>query len=274
MTLQAVEVSRQRTNSSDDQTGTREFLVFEDDQSQDQPTLQQAISATGIKLFRRDLNPVLGNLVPLEVNVQTDLEAVGKFKVNWKYGLDEITGGNTGSEPGDPSFIDFSITQRPVAVDTYRVQPNLTTTGTNSIKTDIGGEPVDSAGDPLTTFVNQQDLQITVRSESFSDIPISTSLALLSHRNSVAFFGAPKGFLVYTGLRVQRDGINSYNTTLTFTYDESAHRRQVPQRDVNGDIPTKDSDDTPPRKVAKTVHLIQPFPNISDFNLLGIPNPV
>ena len=105
MTLQAVEVSRQFTNSSDAQTGTREFLVFEDDQSQDQPTLQQAISATGIKLFKRDTNPVLGRLIPLEVNVQTDLEAVGKFKVSWRYGLEEIT--ETGTEPGDPDFIDF-----------------------------------------------------------------------------------------------------------------------------------------------------------------------
>ena len=273
MTLQAVEVSRQQTKSSDAQTGTREFLVFEDDQSQDQPTLQQAISATGIKLFRRDTNPVLGRLIPLEVNVQTDLEAVGKFKVSWRYGLEEIT--ETGTEPGDPDFIDFSISQRPVAVDTYRIQPELNDAGTESILQDIEGQSVDSGGEPLTTFVRQQDLQLTVRSESFDNIPISTSLGMLSSRNSVAFLGAAPGFLLSTGLSVQRDGVNSYNTTLTFTFDEMAHRRQVPIRDVNGDIPPKNvGTSSEPNQVAKTVHLIQPFPFTSDFNDLGIPNPV
>ena len=273
MTLKAVEVSRQQTNSSDAQTGTREFLVFEDDQTQSQPSLQQAISATGIKLFRRDSVPVLGRLIPLEVNVQTDLEAVGKFKVSWKYGLEEIT--ETGTEPGDPDFIDFSISQKPVAVDTYRIQPELNTAGTGSILEDIAGQSVDSCGEPLTTFVRQQDLQLTVRSESFDNIPIATSLGMLSTRNSEAFLGAAPGFLLYTGLSVQREGVNSYNTTLTFVFDELAHRRQVPIRDVNGDIPPLNvGTSSKPNHVAKTVHLIQPFPFTSDFNDLGIPNPV
>lgn len=118
MTLVAVETSRQQTNNRDNQSGTREFLVYENDESQPQPTLQQAIGSTGVRLFRRDDTPVLGRLVPIEVNVSTDLEAFGKFKVAFKYGLEE---GGFDTSPGDPDFIDFSISQRPVAVDTYRV---------------------------------------------------------------------------------------------------------------------------------------------------------
>ena len=273
MTLQAVEVSRQQTNSSDAQTGTREFLVFEDDQTQSQPSLQQAISATGIRLFRRDKNPVLGRLIPLEVNVQTDLEAVGKFKVSWRYGLEEIT--DTGTEPGDPDFIDFSINQKPVAVDTYRVGLEVNTTGTGSITEDISGTSVDRGGEPMTTFVNQQDLQLTIRSESFENIPIGQSLALLSKRNKTNFLGAPAGSLLYTGLSVQRDGVNSYNTTLSFAFDELFHRRQIPIKDVNGDVPMKNiGTSSDPIQVAKTVHLLQPFPITADFNTLGLPNPL
>lgn len=272
MTLQAVEVSRTQTNTTDNPSGTREFLVFDDDTSADTASLNKAISATGIRLFRRDKNPVLGRLIPLEVTVSTDLEGPNKFKVSWKYGLDVVTDVET--EPGDPSFIDFSITQRPVPIDTYRDR-TADNSGTGNILTDIAGESLDTGGDPLTTFVNQQDLSITIRTESFAEIPISTSLGLLGKRNKTPFFGAAAGFLLYTGLSVQRDGVNSYNSTLTFTFDEFAHRRQVPLKDPDGVVIPKNNGTTgEPDFAAKTVHLKQPFPNVAEFSLLGLPNPV
>ena len=271
MTLVAVETSRQQTNNRDNQSGTREFLVYENDESQPQPTLQQAVSSTGIRLFTKDQTSVLGRLIPIEVNVTTDLEAFGKFKVTWKYGLEE---GGFDTSPGDPDFVDFSITQRPVAVDTYRVG-GIVAPGTGNVQVDIEGIAVDSAGDPVTRFVNQQELSITVRSESFSNIPISTSLNTLGKRNISPYLGAPAGYLLYTGLSVQRDGVDSYNTTLNFVYDEDAHRRQVPQRDVNGTIiPENRGTEADPKIRAKIVHMIQPFPDLVAFENLGVPNPV
>ena len=277
MTLVAVETNRQQTNNRDNQSGTREFLVYENDESQPQPTLQQAVSSTGIRLFTADQTPVLGRLIPIEVNVATDLEAFGKFKVTWKYGLeDDLGGGDT--SPGDPGFIDFSITQRPVAIDVYRISTENTpiqADGTNSIRQDIAGESVDSNGEPITKFVSQQELSITVRSESFDNIPISTSLNMLGTRNGSEYLGAAAGFLVYTGLSVQRDGVNSYNTTLNFVFDEEAHRRQVPQRDINGTIiPESQGTAANPMNRAKYVHLEQPFPKLTNFAALGVPNPV
>jgi hypothetical protein len=272
MTLQSVEVSRTQTNTTDNPSGSREFLVFDDDPSAPAVSLQAAISKTGVKLFKRDKSPVLGRLIPLEVSVSTDLEGPNKFKVSWKYGLDVVT--DSTSEPGDPSFVDFSITQRPVPVDTYRDR-TADNSGTGSILTDIAGESLDTGGDPLTTFVNQQDLSITVRSESFSDIPVSTSLGLLGKRNKTPFFGASAGFLLYTGLSVQRDGVNSYNTTLTFTFDEFAHRRQVPLKDPDGVlIPKNNGTSGEPDFAAKTVHLKQPFPATAEFSTLNLPNPI
>jgi hypothetical protein len=277
MTLVAVETNRQQTNNRDNQSGTREFLVYENDESQPQPTMQQAVSSTGIRLFTADQTPVLGRLIPIEVNVSTDLEAFGKFKVSWKYGLEDDAGGGDTS-PGDPGFIDFSITQRPVAIDIYRVSTANTpieAAGTDSVRTDIAGESVDSNGDPVTKFVNQQELSITVRSESFANIPISTSLNMLGTRNEFGYLGAAAGYLVYTGLTVQRDGVNSYNTTLNFVFDEEAHRRQVPQRDLNGTIiPKSTGTSSNPMNRAKHVHLEQPFPRVTNFALLGVPDPV
>lgn len=277
MALIASEISRTLSQGTDEPSGQREFLVFEDDSTEPAPTLFEAVQSTGVRLYNQDDPPVLGNLLPLEFNVKTDLEGPNKFIVTWKYGLETIQPDTTGGEsnPGDPGFIDFSIVQRPVAIDSWRTGA-FNQTGTGSLEKDIVGTPADSAGEPITTFVTQQDLQIQVRSSNFNDIPISTSLALLGKRNSFTFFGAPAGFLLYTGLSTQRDGVNSYNTTFTFTFDSLAHRRQQPQRTSTGEVDqeVKNQGTANEKRAAKTVHLIQPFPFTADFSSLGLKNPI
>ena len=273
MTLQSVEVSRTQTSTTDNPSGTREFLVFDDDPSSEAVSLQNAITKTGIKLFKRDRIPVLGSLIPMQVNVSTDLEGHNKFKVVWQYGLDRFDD-QTDSSLGEPGFIDFSITQRPVGIDTYRDR-TADNSGTGNIDNDIAGEPVDSGGDPITSFVYQQDLSITQRYESFSAIPVGASLATVGKRNTTNFLGAAAGFLLYTGMSVSRDGVNSYNATFTFTFDEFAHRRQIPMKDPDGVVITENKGtEALPEFKAKTVHLKQPFPVTANFNLLGIVNPI
>jgi hypothetical protein len=270
MGLVASEISRTLTQGTDEPTGQREFLVYEDDSLAPAPSLKQAVGATGVRLFVQDDPQVLANLLPLEYNVKTDLEGPNKFIVTWKYGLDTITVPDT--NPGDPEFIDFSIEQRPVAVDVWRTGDFLQF-GTDSIEVDIGGDEVDAAGEPVTAFITQQDLQIQVRSTQFSNIPIGTSLSFLGKRNATAFFGAPAGYLLYTGLSTQRDGVNSYNTT---TYDSLAHRRQVPQRESTGEVETEllNENESNEKRVAAVVHLVQPFPDKVSFENLGVPNPL
>lgn len=273
MALVASEIGRTLTQGRDEPTGQREFLVHEDDLTAEAPTITQAVQATGVRLYTQDNPAVLGNLLPLEFSVKTDLEGPNKFVVTFKYGLDTITGPDI--NPGDPEFVDFSIVQRPVAVDVWRTG-DFSQEGTGSIETNIGGDSVDAAGEPVTAFISQQDLQIQVRSTEFSNIPVGTSLAFLGKRNSRAFFGAPKGYLLYTGLSTQRDGVNSYNTTMTFTYDSLAHRRQVPQRESTGEVETEllNEGEAGEKRVATNVHLIQPFPDEVNFENLGVPNPL
>lgn len=273
MALVASEIGRTLTQGRDEPSGQREFLVYEDDSLGPAPSIKQAVFATGVRLYVQDDPPVLGNLLPLEYNVKTDLEGPNKFIVTWKYGLDTITGPDI--NPGDPDFIDFSIVQRPVAVDVWRTG-NFLQGGTDSIEQNIVGESIDSAGEPVTAFITQQDLQIQVRSTTFANIPIGTSLDFLGKRNSQPFFGAPAGYLLYTGLSTQRDGVNSYNTTMTFTYDSLAHRRQVPQRSSTGEVATKleNEGEDNQKRVAKSVFLMQPFPDKVNFANLGVPSPI
>ncbi len=275
MALQAHEVKRTFEQGTDNPSGTREFLVVEDDPTAGEPTFGQVSGATGIRLFTPDKqlggsSPPLGRLIPLELSISSESDGFGQYSVKYKYGLDTVTGPDT--SPGDPSFISFNLNQRPVAVDAWRAKNYTRPTAPNSAGYfDIGGDKIDAAGEPVTLFLNQQDLSITVRAESFAEVPIAASLALVGKRNNVPFSGAGEGQLLYKGMAVARDGVESYNCTFTFTWDEWDHERQVPARDSDGGVITFNYD---PNVRARYVELVQPFPDLGDFTTLNIPNPV
>ena len=275
MTLVAFEQSRGFDRDTDGQSGTRSFLVVEQDSTvTTQPSIDQVIRATGVKLYRQDISigdspPPLGNLVPLSVNVRSESDAQIQYTVEFKYGLDSLIPDD--ESPDDPGFVSFTLSQRPVAVDLFRADDgSLRIVGDGS---DIEGEPVDEAGIPLTAFVIQQDLELSVRYESFDRVPNISSLYLVSKRNSTPFLGAASGNLLFTGMSVTRDGVNSYRAGFTFTWDQWQHMRQVPGRDQNGTIPTKDTFVIDDRHHAENVFYKQPFPDTENFQLLGIPDP-
>ena len=273
MTLVAYEQSRGYDRNTDGQSGTRSFLVVENDATvTSQPSIDQVIRATGVRLYVQD-NPAgddpppLGNLIPLTVNVRSESDAQIQYSVEFKYGLDALVPDE--ESPDDPNFVTFTLAQRPVAIDLYR--SNFTEDLKFEEDTDIDGHPVDESGVPLTAFIIQQDLELSVRYASFDRVPTQTSLYLVSKRNSVPFLGAEAGTLLFTGMSVTRDGINSYRATFTFTWDQWFHMRQVPARNQNGDVNLAPKGSG--RFKAQTVEYKQPFPDLQNFNLLGLPNP-
>lgn len=275
MTLVAYEQSRGYDRNTDGQSGTRSFLVVEDDSTvTTQPSLDQVIRATGVRLYAQDIPvggspPPLGNLIPLSVNVRSESDALIQYLVEFKYGLDSLIPDE--ESPDDPNFVSFTLSQRPVAVDLYRADDgSLKVIGDG---TDIVGEPVDEVGIPLTAFVIQQDLELSVRYPSFDRVPNISSLYLVGKRNSTPFLGAESGKLLFTGMSVSRDGVNSYRASFNFTWDQWQHMRQVPGRDQNGTIITKDNFTIDDRHHAEKVFYRQPFPDTENFNLLGIPDP-
>ena len=274
MTLVAFEQSRGFDRDTDGQSGTRSFLVVEQDPTvTTQPSLDQVIRATGVRLYVQD-NPVggdpppLGVLIPLSVNVRSESDAQIQYTVEFKYGLDSLIPDE--ESPDDPNFVSFTLSQRPVAVDLFRADD-----GTLEVLEggDIKGAPVDESGVPITAVIIQQDLELSVRYPSFARVPNISSLYLVAKRNSTPFLGAAAGTLLFTGMSVSRDGVNSYRANFTFTWDQWRHMRQVPSRDQNGEVVISDRFEVDDRFKADLVIYKQPFPDTENFNLLGIPDP-
>jgi hypothetical protein len=275
MTLEAFEQSRGFEQGTDGRSGTRDFLVVENDSTiTTQPSMDQVIRSTGVRLYVPDSTPVLGNLIPLSVSVRTAGDKQIQYLVSFKYGLETVGSDDTTDDPSAPSFVAFNISQRPVAFDLYRADDFEFPVDRFA---DIKGTPVDNAGEPITAFIIQQDLEIQVRYEKFADVPNLDSLSLVAKRNSTKFLGAEPGMLHYSGMSLTRDGINSYNASFTFVWDQFKHQRQSPLRDQNGDVVVILDPDRPASEkhfIAETVMMKQPFPDLGDFALLGLPDPV
>lgn len=275
MTLEAFEQSRGFDQGTDGRSGTREFLVVENDSTvTTQPSMAQVIRSTGVRLYAPDRDPVLQDLIPLSVSVRTQGDKQIQYLVSFKYGLETVGSDDTTDDPSAPSFVAFNISQRPIAFDLFRASDF---TFPPDQFTDIGGTPTDNAGEPVTAFIVQQDLEIQVRYESFKDVPNLNSLSAVGKRNLTSYLGAEPGRLLYTGMSLSRDGINSYNASFTFVWDQFFHQRQAPQRDQNGDVILKEDPDSPAGEkhfVADTVMMKDPFPDAIEFRLLGLPDPV
>ena len=275
MTLEAFEQSRGFEQGTDGRSGTREFLVVENDSTVTaQPSMGQVIRSTGVRLYVPDLDPVLGNLIPLSVSVRTQGDKQIQYLVSFKYGLETVGSDDTTDDPSAPSFVAFNISQKPIAFDLYRADDFEFPADRFA---DIRGTPVDNAGEPITAFIIQQELELQVRYEKFADVPNLDSLSLVAKRNSTKFLGAEPGMLLYSGMSLSRDGINSYNASFTFIWDQFKHQRQSPLRDQNADVITILDPDRPPAEkhyIAETVMMKQPFPDTGDFGLLGLPDPV
>lgn len=275
MSLEAFEQSRGFEQGTDGRSGTREFLVVENDSTvTTQPSVNQVIRSTNVRLYTQDPVPVLGNLIPLSVSVRSVGDKQIQYLVSFKYGLETVGGNDTTDDPSAPSFVAFNISQKPIAFDLWRADDFVFPENQN---TDIVGTPVDVAGEPITAFIIQQELELMVRYEKFADVPNLDSLSLVAKRNSTEFLGAEAGYLLFTGMSLSRDGINSYNASFTFVWDQFQHQRQAPKRDRNGDVLLiLDPDEPAVDKVyiAETVLFKQPFPDTGDFNLLGLPDPV
>jgi hypothetical protein len=150
---------------------------------------------------------------------------------------------------------------------------------------DILGNPVDSAGDPISHI--QGVLNISVRNVVIGRPNYLLFANTIGNRTSVAFtFGAssvtsqnlvcPIGTLLFDGATSSRIGPNQYEVNFSFTLDtQTYHLVQVPLRNGDGTCVgapkttgTALSESNPWN--ATVVYWKQPFPNTSAFSLLGV----
>ena len=185
--------------------------------------------------------------------------------------------------------IEYSLSGE--AVDVWRtntlVPPLTGGTIANPGDNDIGGSKVDSAGEPISTFVNVA--RVTVRNV-ISGRPGSAGkpiipLTYINQRNSAAFsigpYSFPQDTLLFTGCNISRVGPSTYEIVYSFSYDAKYHLRQIAKRNADtGQIECSKVSDTclgsftavstGETARARCVYWRQPFPGTANFSALGM----
>lgn len=264
-------------------TANRSFHVW--DESSPIQTPSRVISAFGSQglpqygeqfpesasLFARDYDIAL-------VSGHNDL-----WIVRWEYAELEIGGGVPipEVEPGQPNYVEIAASITMTRFPIWRSLPEalmLAHVSTNAPQTypngdmvsqvDIGGVPVDVNGEPVDQVIGQVEITIN---EIVPGIPnLSGAFAYLWKRNSTRFLNAPIGQLVYTGVNVNRVGVNLFQYSHKFALDRNWWLRQVPIRNALGDVVPRATPVVPPGggapyNVAGKVLFVQGFPDKADF---------
>lgn len=271
MSVQIVEQlgSRDVSKSGGRLTARRSFHVWNDSAS---------ISTPGslVVLFGTGGLPIYGETFPESPNLQARDYRISRVEghgdlwlVEWDY-----VEGDLPSLP-QPSEIGYvEITARITAgfvtawrsLTTVEIR-DLTKLGGkyeygkgSATRDDIGGFPIDVAGDPTQEIIRQIELQVT---EIQAGIPDLTAyLPFVWTRNNVAFMGAPIGQVLYVGANVTRIDVAKFQWQHTFILDRSWHLRQQCVKWPDGKIPTMGPVGA---KVAEAVFFVQTFPSFANF---------
>jgi hypothetical protein len=172
-------------------------------------------------------------------------------------------------DPTDPGFTQVDVDFVPTIQDAWRSdgftqlpQPNQA----SGTIIDIGGNPVDSAGEPTSIVRILGSVVIGYTITGYPDY--STLLEMAGARNNQPFLGAQIGQILFKHCTSRRVGVNTYQLTYTFAHDDWFHLVQVPKRNTDGIIEVTDG--TP--AYATTVYWKQPFRKYDDLNsLVGLP---
>jgi hypothetical protein len=138
--------------------------------------------------------------------------------------------------------------------------------GSSPNQSDIGGEPIDVAGNPLQDVVRQVEITIT---EVRAGIPnLLFLLPFTWRRNNTRFLNAEKGQLLYVGAAINRIDVDKFSFSHKFVLDRWFHMRQLAVCDPFGNVLPMSYPATSPedaRIVAAKVIFVQPFSTYADF---------
>ena len=169
------------------------------------------------------------------------------------------------SNSSQASFIAKDMSTNAVATDFWRAVDSVPNVN-NPTDADIGGQPIDSFGDPVTVFVPQQEMTVT---NFRGNNNASTIMGAVGRRNNALYNGAPAGHLVFSGATARRVSGSQYEVTYKMTFDPLGHCRQVALGDSAG-VKMGAESGNPPVCNASLVVWRQPFPTTVDFGALGI----
>ena len=144
------------------------------------------------------------------------------------------------------------------------------------LATNIGGDKIDSNGDPISHIIPQ--ISITVRNVITGRPNYTAYKNLVGNRNdAVEDFGGSFttslgiGTTVFTGASTSRIATNTYAVTWNFIWDEWYHLVQVPEMNPITNRPTYDSTQSSPNTYkADKVYWRQPFWQTGSFASLSM----
>ena len=197
------------------------------------------------------------------VRGQTDL-----WQLTWTY---EVISRNFINAPEQPvpqvlpnevSYVEISAEIRAEFFLAYRFDPTIPELGLPDFNVDIGGEPIDMAGNPTSLERNIQEMTIT---ETVNVLNLDAYRFARFKRNQIDFFGSPAGTLLYRGASVRRIGVDVYQVAHSFIEDEFMHLQQQPLIEPPDMTPKLAEDGA----FAQTVFFVQPFNRTTDFNTIS-----
>ena len=278
VSYEVFEKSRSLGVTSESRELRRSFIVKQvlpdDGETPDYPVDFTAIfNATGMA-YNQELDEEPG-LYLTTYNVNSSDEGTFQWDVEAVYKPDQVINDGGGETGGQFDQINSDI--EVLFLDTWRVgpfeneQPAEADDGAIKDSDNIGGKPVDVAGEPVTRFITTQSTEITRRFSYFPSFELTVARFLAGTRNRDTFMGVPPGFMLFEGANLSREGSNTYTMRYRFTYDPIKHQRQVPKRYPNGEVVKKEvGSGSDKSTVAKTVVWRQPFPQETMFAVLGV----
>tara|TARA_R100000655_G_scaffold28617_1_gene58100 strand:+ start:12516 stop:13367 length:852 start_codon:yes stop_codon:yes gene_type:complete len=278
VSYEVFEKSRSLGVTSESRELRRSFIVKQvlpdDGETPDYPVDFTAIfNATGMA-YNQEL-PEEPGLYLTTYNVNSSDEGTFQWDVEAVYKPDQVINDGGGETGGQFDQINSDI--EVLFLDTWRVgpfeneQPAEADDGAIKDSDNIGGKPVDVAGEPVTRFITTQSTEITRRFSYFPSFELTVARFLAGTRNRDTFMGVPPGFMLFEGANLSREGSNTYTMRYRFTYDPIKHQRQVPKRYPNGEVVKKEvGSGSDKSTVAKTVVWRQPFPQETMFAVLGV----
>jgi hypothetical protein len=171
-------------------------------------------------------------------------------------------------EPGEVGYRTATASNRALLVDGFRIGVNAATyQSSGSAGVDIAGTAIDELGNPTSYLKSQIEIGITVVDR---ELPNANQITLtVGARNAIRFLDYPIGGVLFTGFdcTVQPETGNT-QAVYKFLVDADYHLIQVAMRTSDGSVVIDTNSASAYFNKAKTVHLVQPFTTLRDFNLL------
>lgn len=262
--------SRDLQVQSGKRTRRRRFIVYAKSSAGEViPSESYAVQLTNVGYG--DAHPEDLGLRALDVSVRI-LPETGRaaMEVVWSYRRGELTAGEP-EDPEAPGYQQVDLSGETQFISIYRQNALIPTNGIPPQgRPDIGGSPVDVAGEPISLLLRQAAYSVIVNYQ-LSEYNSQLLINLSGTRNNATYLGFPAGSVLYGRPRATRISQGVVKVTHQLIVDqEQLHLRQQASADSDG-IRTST---TVPGGVgdlhASFVYHVQPFPVLNDFTVLGI----